>query len=280
MISAFVINLDKDTQKWVTFQNAFSQTTTNIHIERFKAVDGKQYRKTLHPNISNWAHYFNTDKTIGCFKSHTMVWKQIVERNLEYAVVFEDDVNPTKNWEERVLSTIRDMSNSPWDIILLGYHSQNITKHSDKTPLLFSMLKFLKIGKESRNIANGIISPVTFGGTHAYLISNEGAKKLLELCKIHNGVAIDLRMAVLHGTGAINVAACVPPIITTYGGSELQWLMNDGVLSVRGCEIKYKHFAILCGLLLVLYVVTWHPVFICGMFLILGMLVFCIYPTL
>ena len=283
MISAFVINLDRDTHKWTAFQKAFQSTSSNIRIERFPAVDGKQYRKTPHTDMSTWAHQFNTNKTIGCFKSHTAVWKQVVERDLAYAMVLEDDVDPTENWEQRVFSTLKDMSHSPWDVILLGYHSQYITQHSDKNMFLFPLLKFINLGKKSHDIANGIISPVAFGGAHAYLISNQGSRKLLALCKTHNGVPIDGRMTILHATGDINVAACVPPLITTYGASDATamsffiWTMNDGVFSVGGCEMKNKHVIILCGLLLMLFVTTRRPVFIYGMVLTLGVyLFFCI----
>jgi GR25 family glycosyltransferase involved in LPS biosynthesis len=277
MMTAFVINLDKDKEKYKLFLQNFK--TENIIVERVSAIDGKEYRKTKPQDLSFYASNFSTNKAIGCFKSHLMCWQKIVNRNLPYAIIFEDDIIADKpqEWEDQIITTVQNMSNVSWDIILLGYHSRYVTNYADKNPFLFYFLRCLGYGKKSEIIKDNIITPVTFGGTHAYVISNTGAKKLLNELKLIGKTSIDLKIASLHAQNKINLFACVHPIINTYGASEDQyttWILSEGLFMVGNCEIKHYHllfFLIVCFLLLMF---TRNKHFLNGIFFIIFLFLF------
>ena len=277
MMNAFVINLDKDKEKYALFLQNFK--TENIIVERFSAIDGKEYRKTNPQDLSFYASNFSTNKAIGCFKSHLMCWQQIVNRNLPYAIIFEDDIIAAKpqEWEDQIISTVQNMSNVSWDIILLGYHSQYVTNYADKNPLLFYFFRSLGYGKKSKVIKDNIITPVTFGGTHAYVISNTGAKKLLNELKLIGKTTIDLKIASLHAQNKINLFACVDPIINTYGASEYQyttWILSEGLFMVGNCEVKHYHLLIFLILSFFLFIFTRKRLFLNGILLVTFLFLF------
>jgi GR25 family glycosyltransferase involved in LPS biosynthesis len=270
--NAFVINLDKDSDKYKLFQQNFDKP--DVIIERFPAVNGKEYRKKKVDDLSFYSRKFSTNKAIGCFKSHLLCWQQVVDRKLPYAIIFEDDVIPDDktHWNVQIQSTLNKMSDVNWDVILLGYHSEYITNKADQNPFLLFALEFFIIGKRAQHVKDDIISPVTFGGTHAYLISNNGARKLLHELKIIGKRPVDLAIASLHAQNKIQLFACVKRIINTYGASEsniIMWHMSDGIVSVYDYEINCYYFALFALLSLLLFIVTQHTHFLYLFFFIL-----------
>ena len=270
--NAFVINLDKDSDKYHLFRKNFDKP--DVIIERFPAVNGKEYRKKKVDDLSFYSRNFSTNKAIGCFKSHLLCWQQIVDRKLPYAIIFEDDVIPDNKsqWNVQIQSTLKKMSDVDWDVILLGYHSEYMTTRADQNPFLLFTLQLYKIGKKSQHVKDDIISPVTFGCTHAYLISNKGARKLLHELKIIGKQPVDLAMASLHAQNKIHLFACVKRIINTYGVTEsnlIMWQMSDGVASVFDYEIKFYYFPLFALFLFLLYKVTRHTHFLYLFFFIL-----------
>ena len=232
-------------------------------------------------DLSYYAKYLATNKTVGCFKSHIAVWKQVIDRNLPFAVVLEDDAIPVEKdkWMHQIQSTIEKMSiiSVPWDVILLGYHSTYMTQHADKNEILFNFLKITEFAKKSKVITEGIIIPVTFIGTHAYLVSNVGAQKLLNECKIINRIPVDLKMCRLHVQNKITTFACVPPIINTYGANEshyITWVLQDGLVSICGYELTYAHYIFTMIASLFLLAVTHRKIFLLPILLILVFIIF------
>ena len=288
MIPGFVINLDRDTDIYRAFTKHFQTKNKIIQISRFSAIDGKMYRSGRPTDLSFYAQHFATNKAIGCFKSHLSIWQQVVDQNLPFAVIFEDDVIPVdpEKWEFQIQATIQKMqnSNTPWDVILLGYHSQYITTESDKNFFLFQTLKFMNYGKQSHQLGldnDDIISPVTFAGTHAYVVSRAGARKLLKECSLIGKSPIDIRMAALHVQNKINIVANVRPIIETHGASEhhyVEWILCEGILTIGNYEIKLCHFAMLTIVLLLLFLVTKQTFWLSSVFFALFFFVFLIYP--
>jgi collagen beta-1,O-galactosyltransferase len=99
---------------------------------------------------------------IGCYLSHTNIWKEIVDKNYTNCIIFEDDVIPNKNYDE----IIKYIDNVPedYDIAYLGWWSRKDVNNKNKN----SYWLYTE-DKEKSNIL----------GLYSYIISNEGAKKLL-----------------------------------------------------------------------------------------------------
>ena len=281
-LAGFVINLDRDTDRYQAFLKKFQPNL--IKIDRFSAVDGKVYRSGKPDDLSFFAQYFATNKAIGCFKSHLLIWQQIVDQNLPFAVIFEDDVFPVdpEQWEHQIQSVITKMNDSaPWDVILLGYHSQFMTNYSDQNVVLFEFMKLMNFAKKSRRIDDDLVIPVTFAGTHSYVVSQAGARKLLKECSLIAKSPVDIRIAALHVQNKINIVACVRPVIVTYGASEnhyFEWLMCEGISTIGNFEIKTYHFLMLIIALLLLFFVTRRSYFLYLTFFVVICLLLLIYP--
>jgi len=120
-VPVFVINLEKNTVRRNNIENQFART--GLSFEIFPATDGSSLSKrdlasydenhVLH-NISRVL----SPSEIGCYLSHQKLWQRIVDDNLPWAVVLEDDVLIQANLEE-ILSKI-DGIPFKWDLIRLA----------------------------------------------------------------------------------------------------------------------------------------------------------------
>ncbi len=93
---------------------------------------------------------------IGCMSSHIHVWERIVAEGLERTLIFEDDFDPSQ-----ANIGLLDEPSTSFDIAYLGRW---------------------KINKEAKeeSIGGSWVKPVASYCTHAYVVTLEGAKKLLE----------------------------------------------------------------------------------------------------
>ena len=281
-MAGFVINLDHDHERLQLFQKRLQPKMFNI--QRFPAIEGKEYRmRTTSNDMSFYAKNFATNKTIGCSKSHFTLWQKVVDLELPYAVIFEDDAVPIhpNNWENEIQQVISKMSGEHWDIILIGNTLQYFAKHSDQNPLIFSFLNLMGYGRKSHVVKDGIISPVHFCGAYAYIVSQSGARKLLKECSVIDRTPIDLRLSSLHKQHKIVVVACVNPIISAYGADDnnfFMWIMNDGLFRIGETEVKCCHFCILIFITFMLWVYSRYAIFLFLFFMFILCWLFLLYP--
>lgn len=145
------------------------------NIEIFEAVDGQLLNKNDINNeltlktkytLNNPSSYddIRSYGEIGCYLSHTKIWKEIVNNNYSNCIIFEDDVIPKIDYE----TIIKYIDNIPsnYDIAYLGWWSRNNMNNNNKNSYwLYS--NYDNVYKE--NVL----------GLYSYIISNSGAKKLL-----------------------------------------------------------------------------------------------------
>jgi glycosyl transferase family 25 len=112
----------------------------------------------------------------GCFCSHRMIWKRIVEQKLDNVIILEDDAIFSKFFK----------------LTLLVLNKKYLPHHFD----LIDLRK--KEGKKANLLLN---SNIDFSwGTESYMVSFEGAKKLLEATnEVEEGVDFIIRDLVLDG---------------------------------------------------------------------------------
>lgn len=126
---------------------------------------------------------------IGCFVSHFRIWKQMVDENIPYRIIFEDDALGHLDLPNGLGQRFWDATPKQFDIVYVG----NMMNQND--PAL--------------NDSNALVVKVPTYTTHAYIITLEGAKKLLyltaEICQ--NGqhlTALDIQMIQWQIQGELN----------------------------------------------------------------------------
>jgi len=157
---AYCINLEKRADRRETAGAEFERE--GLEVEFFPATDGR---------IGTPSGLYVNPAEYGCSMSHTRVWRDMVEKGHEMALVFEDDVCLTTNFMTKLDEVFKEVEGVPWDIIHLGPLLPIIKQHV--TPLIY----------EGQPL-----------GTHAYLISLECAKKIAPFDASLMKVSVDFQL--------------------------------------------------------------------------------------
>lgn len=154
----FIINLDRSPDRMASSQERV-QEAGFVNISRFSAVDAAHVDLTSHWK-SHGSPHFGSDSDFtshigeqGCMLSHLNLWRHISDNRIHSAFVFEDDV----------------LFHSLWDTLAGEYY--------DKTPKDFDILF---MGSQIEHLSTQHVVQVPVYCTHAYMITNKGAKTLYE----------------------------------------------------------------------------------------------------
>lgn len=110
----------------------------------------------------------------GCFDSHIQLIKKAYEEGKNNLLVFEDDLSPTNTYSiQHIQRAIEFMRNNQWDIFYFGYFVYNYN---------INPLSFIYAPIVSSNIVK--YNPFA---THAYCVSRQGMKKILDSYKQYIG---------------------------------------------------------------------------------------------
>ena len=210
-IQVFVINLDRTPERYEKVKDQLR--ANNIKHERFSAVDGynleiihkqtgdrflgkdlKTGKTQILPNehytiscpsadIKYFSKYFtdyNVTRTLtagefGCYCSHREIWNSMVLNNVKYALILEDDITFSPNFEKKFTTLINNLPYQ-WDIIYL-YVATDPQKNT-LTVLNNSNIKKFQADNYGITLTAG------------YLINLNAAKKLFELSE-NFSLAID-----------------------------------------------------------------------------------------
>jgi GR25 family glycosyltransferase involved in LPS biosynthesis len=173
-IPSYCISLERRLDRWKRFQS--QPALENLpRLQRFVGVDGKTIdlandkrvtvgaKRSIMLNERRQHSDLNTVGGVGCALSHIAVWQKIVNEKIKVALVCEDDAVLPYNFVENVNSEIANSQvlcdTSKWDMFLLC----GLWKGLHDIP-----------GEESLKKID------TFFLFHCYVITYDGAKKLLE----------------------------------------------------------------------------------------------------
>jgi glycosyl transferase family 25 len=273
----FVINLKNRPDRWQTIQNSFKGTTLNL--QRWDAVYGKNLtKKEIKDKTTPFCNIFCSYGVIGCWLSHYYLWQYISKNNLNNVLVLEDDARPAEPITNFNKDLLTDLSIIPpnYDLVYLGCLG-SCDDISNKLSDAFISQKNQPVIINGKNIPELMI-PTNPLGTHAYLISNSGANKLInypELKKVKYHIDQVLCRYVYDKKKDFNMFAVRTPLIMQSGnieGSDLvnndhplinsilskiyfsdnynaDYLMNLQLLSIRESKITITPIAVLFGLL-------------------------------
>jgi glycosyl transferase family 25 len=191
----FIVNLDRRPDRKTLIESKL----LNLGIKNYeiiKAVDGQ----TLHEDLSK---IYNKEVSlklnrelkrteIACALSHIEIAKRIVVNNLDYAIVLEDDTDLTIKFKHFVENF--NLESNKFDFLIMGWFSSNQfynTKLKIKTApyTVVDSRGITYLDNIEYNIGDISIHKAFYpslyldfiSASHAYVMSNEGAKKLIEL---------------------------------------------------------------------------------------------------
>lgn len=238
----FVINLDRDIKKYKDIKNAFKK----YNLQRFPGYLGKNYRN--HPDVSIGAKLFATDSMIGIGLSHFNLWKKIVNEGISQALILEDDVKPKKDFDIELSKVLMTLPKD-YDICYLKCLTPSI-----------------------HNYKNNIYELNMALYTQGYLLSNAGAKKLLEQIssiKFHIDFQVSLCLPYLNSytvypfileTDYTDSTNSTPPLFLRYLSDEFQWFMGLNWLRIPIVDIKISIWKSLIILLLLISLYKNHSI--------------------
>lgn len=158
----FVISLNSALDRRAHIVTQFTQN--NLNFEFFDAIQPPQVielANNLHVSINDTKL---SGGEIGCLLSHVSLWKKVIDENIDFAAIFEDDIYLSKDAHYF-------LNNSQW--IVDGVDFIKIEKVVDST--LLSLSKF--------NVMDGQYQlaklKTSHLGTGGYIISKEVAHSLL-----------------------------------------------------------------------------------------------------
>ena len=158
MINIYIINLQRDKKTYNRTLDELKKTNYNPkNIFRYDAIDGNKVNRNiekLHPICKNIC----TNKLIGIGLSHIKLCQELKNKDINYALILEDDIKINKidlNLELTKIITHFNNIDPLWDIIIL--HLQGNCKYGQMTYNYMC------------------------GSTAAYLISKRGLQKQAEL---------------------------------------------------------------------------------------------------
>jgi GR25 family glycosyltransferase involved in LPS biosynthesis len=213
-----LIHMAKNTERLLNFNNYYYNSDMKFKkFEIFPAVVGKDINLVDFVSAKGYQQILMTEKTkkrlhhydltrgaVGCYLSHMSIYKKLIESNLKYSIIFEDDVIMAADFYERLLYGLSVIPND-WDMLLLGVMCLKCDIEKD----------YIVINR--------------FWGTHGYVVKKEGAVKLIEYLDKPLSKQIDADMSLLIKRGLIKVYGINPIIVAqdTKFGSDIQEIVED-----------------------------------------------------
>jgi len=184
MIPVVIINLEKNKERKKTMEEKIKKTclTNYIYID---AVCGKtELHKYNFEVIPDYIDPYNSTPIyigiIGCTLSHYLVWKYIVENNIEKLLILEDDTTFLENFDD-MLKYILELD-LYYDMFYLNRNRLN---------------EIYNLGDEIE-INDKIVIPKYSYNASSYILTYNGAKKLLDVNLLKHFLPIDEFLPIMY----------------------------------------------------------------------------------
>lgn len=160
-------------------------------ITLLPATDGRQLTPEMWKKLGRLKGHLANGQ-IGCYESHTRVWQRILDSGVSSALVLEDDaaITYTQDTVDRLKQFLSELKTIPFDVAYIG----NIGLHPAK-----------------QQLAPHIMEPSNWEGLYTYLITQAGARKLLQRA-FPITQAVDLFVGQQARDGVIRTVSMTPPL--------------------------------------------------------------------
>ena len=122
----YFINLDRRPDRYEHFLKQCHDNNIEYNkISRFKALDGNLYEfskkeKNMFINIDYKTKHFSK-KIMGNQLSHYYILKEMIEKNYNYIIIFQDDVQFRNNFKNELDNVINNIPENA-EIVNIGFH--------------------------------------------------------------------------------------------------------------------------------------------------------------
>lgn len=196
-LKVFVINLEKDVEKKKHME--FQLSAYQLGAEFIPATDGQKLSEAeaiafidLRLKKSGFKRALSKPE-IGCFMSHQSIYERIIREGIACSLILEDDIEFVEGFKDVLNTIFKQNQKNHWDILLLGSHHE-----FDRYEDVILTLRH----KTLINFRHRIGRPAELAmGAYAYLLTLNGAKRMLGLCHKYS-CPLDLL------TGDTNFSGC------------------------------------------------------------------------
>lgn len=178
----FVINLDASKKRWKRIKKQLD--FQKLNYERVSGIDISDHKqqhlwKKYNSKKNRYNYYRTLSKgELGCYFSHINCWKKILDDEIDFGVVLEDDVKLLNNLSE-IISILLSKTLPIWDYIKIG---ETPVKRKTRVVQVLDDYTLVRYVKKPPH------------GTFAQIISSSGAQKLLDNSKsIFRPVDVDIQ---------------------------------------------------------------------------------------
>lgn len=183
MIPIFVVSMPNSPRRL-----SMTSKLKDMEFEYLDAIVGKSFLNEIGQiNNTEWVkNRYKRNLTageFGCSESHKEIYKKIIEHKIPWAIILEDDVDFSINFQKIINSNIEDFN--PESIYIFGCQeglgSSRYIVLSKNTNLDLGEIKFRKCLSSDKYVYR----------TAAYLISSQVAKNIISFTKNHYCLADD-----------------------------------------------------------------------------------------
>jgi len=245
---ALVINLardSRDTNRLAALHERLQRS--RIAFDVIEAVDGSSLSKEeLAASTTALGRVFMTKGMIGCFLSHRLCWSECVRRN-ESLLILEDDAPVSEHMPTLLAEALDALStlDHTWDVLLIGALGCVHPRCRYGLNVIHGLMGGCWRWPHSPHPLLHV--PARPFGTHAYVISPQGARKLLDACpraSFHVDVAAwgvrELRLYLATDRDGALLSRRAPTSASTIGGlPNRAWLPNFTVDSYTSAEFAW-----------------------------------------
>ena len=186
-MKTFIISLKHETARRQYMENVLN--TTNI--TDFSFIDAVYGMTDLHKYnfkvMPDWVDPIENRKInvneIGCFLSHYSIWKQIIDNNIDVALILEDDCVFKDDFNTK-FTEILQIDTTTYDYFTLGRNRNN---------------NLYSLGPEIV-IENDYVIPKYSYNAHSYLLTNAGAKILANDLALEYIIPVDEYIPLMHNS--------------------------------------------------------------------------------
>ncbi len=179
---AYIINLDRSKDRYAKVTSQLNDE--GISYTRFAAIDG--YNMNLATRMEGTTEQCMktcSNGIVGCGMSHLKLWEHIMDSSSpeNHYLIMEDDVILNKDFKKRLNVYLSEVP-LDFDIVYIGClvgcdpdGKMTVSQKAHKWAT--------NHGKTGRRLSEHVFIPSLALGTHCYIVSKKGARKLFHLSK-------------------------------------------------------------------------------------------------